>query len=210
MIKKIKHRMQSLWRQRRMQEFLKRMHLQNGTRIIDLGGLPQIWETIDLDLDLVLLNLPGILEKTEKIWQGKYQFIEADACELQGLPDNSFDVVFSNSVIEHIGSPEKQEVFAKTVQRLAPSYWIQTPSIWFPIEAHCDLPFWWFYPSKLKQAWILEWQRRGLKFKSQQMAETRVLSLSYLKSLFPDAQVYTEYVAGFPKSYSMYVPIDLP
>ena len=36
------------------------------------------------------------------------------------------------------------------------------------------------------------------------MTETRLLTLNQLKSLFPEAQVYTEYVVGFPKSYSMY------
>ncbi|AFY78054.1 methylase involved in ubiquinone/menaquinone biosynthesis [Pleurocapsa sp. PCC 7327] len=208
MIRAIKPRMQRHWRKRRMEAFIELMRLKQGSRIIDLGGLPEFWETIALDLDITLLNLPGVLAGERGAFTRQYQFVEADACELLDLADNSFDIAFSNGVIEHVGSLARQKAFAKTVRRLAPSYWIQTPSMWFPIEAHCNLPFWWFYPPSLKNAWIRRWQRQGQEFKWKQMSETQVLSLGRLKTLFPEAKVYTEYVAGFPKSYSMYVPIQ--
>ncbi|NJK36721.1 MAG: class I SAM-dependent methyltransferase [Oscillatoriales cyanobacterium RM1_1_9] len=46
--------------------------------------------------------------------------LEGDACEVLDFSDNSFDLVFSNSVIEHVGSLERQTVFAQNVQRLSP------------------------------------------------------------------------------------------
>ncbi len=204
MLYAIKPRMQRLWRRRRMAAFLERMRPKSGTRIIDLGGTPEVWEMIDLDLDVTLLNQPGAWEKRSEPLKHVYRFVEADACDAADFANNDFDLVFSNSVIEHVGPPDRQEAFATTVRRLAPSYWIQTPSVWFPIEAHCNLPFWWFYPLGVRQAWIRRWQWQGWEFLWKQMTETRVLSLDQLKSLFPGSQVYTEYVAGFPKSYSMY------
>ncbi|OKH25973.1 hypothetical protein NIES593_02490 [Hydrococcus rivularis NIES-593] len=210
MIKAIKPRMQRHWRKRRMEAFIELMCLKPGSRIVDLGGLPEFWETIAIDLDITVLNLPGAFTGKRGSFTRQYRFVEADACELLDLADNSFDIAFSNGVIEHVGSLARQEAFAKTVRRLAPSYWIQTPSMWFPIEAHCNLPFWWFYPPSLKNAWIRHWQRQGREFKWKQMSETRVLSLGRLKTLFPEAKVYTECVAGFPKSYSMYVPMYVP
>jgi ubiquinone/menaquinone biosynthesis C-methylase UbiE len=205
MINALKPRMQRLWRKRRMEEFIKLVRPCKGCKIIDLGGLPQFWETIGIDLDITLVNLPEALATEQGSFKHQYRFIEADACEHLDFADYSFDIAFSNSVIEHVGSLERQEAFAATIRRLAPSYWIQTPSMWFPIEAHCHLPYWWFYPSSLQNAWIRRWQKQGKVFKWKQMSETRVLSLERLKFLFPEANVYTECVAGFPKSYSMYV-----
>jgi ubiquinone/menaquinone biosynthesis C-methylase UbiE len=205
MLEVIKPQMQRHWRKRRLEAFIKLMRIQEGNRIIDLGGLPEFWETIAIDLDITLLNLPGAFAGAGGAFKRQYQFVEADACQLD-FADNSFDIAFSNGVIEHIGAWEQQEAFALTTRRLAPHYWVQTPSMWFPIEAHCNLPFWWFYPAGLKKAWIRRWQKQGQELKWQQMTQTRVLSLDRLKTLFPEAKVYTEYVAGFPKSYSMYVP----
>lgn len=204
MIETIKQQMQRLWRQRRMLAFLERMGPRSEAKVIDLGGTPDVWEMIDLDLDITLLNQPDEWKNWSGSFKRRYKFVEADACDAAGFANNDFDLVFSNSVVEHVGPPERQEAFARTVGRLAPSYWIQTPSVYFPIEAHCNLPFWWFYPPRLKQAWICRWQLQGREFLWKQMTETQVLSLSQLKSLFPGALVYTEYVAGFPKSYSMY------
>ena len=204
MINKIKLKMRNIWRQRRMLAFLNRMAIKNNTKIIDLGGTPYLWEMIGLDLNVTLLNMENIHNRFKGPFKHHYCFIKGDACNVTDFADNEFDVVFSNSVIEHVGSSKQQEAFAKTVHRLAPSYWVQTPSFWFPIEAHCNMPFWWFYPQSVKQAWIHQCQRQGRYDLGKMMSQTRVLKLNHLKSLFPDAQVYTEYVAGFPKSYSMY------
>ncbi|MDY6941164.1 MAG: methyltransferase domain-containing protein [Cyanobacteriota bacterium] len=204
-VEALKHRMQRRWRARRMQEFTQRIQLQPRMRIIDLGGLPELWETIDFDLDITLVNTGSQFSKLSRSYRRTYRTLEADACDLGQLADGAFDLVFSNSVIEHVGSPDRQANFARNVRRLASQYWVQTPSIWFPIEAHCNLPLWWFYPPWLQQQWLDRWQRQGKKFKWQQMSHTRVLTLDRLKSLFPGSSVYVESVAGFPKSYSMYV-----
>lgn len=207
-IEQAKYQMQRRWRQQRMQAFLRHLPLRSEARIIDLGGTPDMWE-LDLDptitnLDITLLNLPGMWRDWSPPFRHRYRFIEADACGELPFTVHEFDIAFSNSVIEHVGDLQQQQAFAKTVRRLAPSYWVQTPSIWFPLESHCNLPFWWFYPAWLQQAWIRRWQRQKREFKWQQMQTTCVLRLRQLQALFPDASIYTEYVAGFPKSYSLY------
>jgi len=67
--------------------------------------------------------------------------------DLQLNQDGEFDLVFSNSVIEHVGDFERMRQFVHEARRVAKSYWIQTPSKWFPIEPHCGMPFWWLLAS---------------------------------------------------------------
>jgi len=55
--------------------------------------------------------------------------------------DGSFDIVFSNSVIEHISSPEDQQRFADEVRRTGRAYWVQTPDYRFPIEPRFELNY---------------------------------------------------------------------
>jgi hypothetical protein len=200
----LKSRMQCVWRTKRMADFVRHMPLKKGSRIIDFGGLPDLWEMLELELDITLINLPSAFLETSSSLSRKYHFVEADVSKDLSFKDYEFDIAFSNSVIEHVGDLKRQEKFAENFRRVAPNYWVQTPSIWFPIEAHCNLPFWWFYPESLKQLWFDRWERKGHDFLLTQMKSTRVLLLSQLKKLFPDSQVYVESFLGFQKSYSLF------
>jgi hypothetical protein len=117
--------------------------------------------------------------------------------------DGQFDLAFSNSVIEHVGPEPKQAAFAREVRRLGRDYWVQTPSRWFPIEAHCDMPFWWFYPDAVRRWFIKRWRPR-LPAYTDMVEGTRVLRLGDLRRLFPDGELYVEFAHGLPKSYTVY------
>lgn len=55
--------------------------------------------------------------------------------------DDSFDVVFSNAVVEHIGGPREARRFLDESRRVARLLVIHTtPNRWFPIETHTRLP----------------------------------------------------------------------
>jgi SAM-dependent methyltransferase len=66
-------------------------------------------------------------------------YVQADALELP-FPDDSFDVVFSNAVIEHVGDRERQRRFVAEALRVGRRAFITTPNRWFPIEVHTRLP----------------------------------------------------------------------
>jgi hypothetical protein len=82
---------------------------------------------------------------------------------------------------------------------------VQTPSKWFPIEAHTGMPLWWFYPEHLRRYFITRW-RHKLPDWSEAIAATRVLTRERMLELFPRSKLYVESVGGIPKSYSAYSP----
>jgi SAM-dependent methyltransferase len=165
-----------------------------------------IWDSISAPLDITVLNLPGAAETGTKSHH-RIHYVEGDACCVSEFGDRQFDVVFSNSVIEHVGPLDRQVAFANEVRRLGKSYWVQTPSKWFPIEAHCGMPFWWFYPANVRQ-YIIERWRRKLPSWTEMMEDTRVLTKANLRQLFPEATIKTETVLGVSKSYIAFFSWD--
>jgi len=190
---------QFVMRKRRMSLFMSHMNVRKNATILDLGGQPMIWSSVNPRLNVTILNLPGIARQHFESHHN-IVYVEGDACNVTGYEDHSFDIVFSNSVIEHVGDNEKQVEFAKEVMRLGESYWVQTPSKYFPIEAHCGMPLWWLYPEALRQYFLTRW-RRKLPAWTEMVAGTRVLGTSQLHTLFPNATVKTERLFGIPKSY---------
>jgi hypothetical protein len=167
---------------------------------------------VSIPLNLTILNLRDFFGEGVS-WKCNGErshhsvtYVEGDACCVS-LPDRSFDIVFSNSVIEHVGDADKQAAFAGEVRRLGTGYWVQTPSPWFPLEAHTYLPFWWFYPSALRR-FILERWRTNLPGWADMLAETRVLSKADLRRLFPEARIATERILGIPKSYTAFARLS--
>jgi hypothetical protein len=211
MLTELKRSMQIVWRRRRMEAFLVLMHPKPRSRILDVGGLPDhlnglpgMWELIKADLHITLLNLPGSFSRFKPHQLAPYAIIEADVCRLPESFANKFDIIFSNSVIEHVGSKRRQILFADFVRGAGVGYWVQTPSIVFPLEAHCDLPFWWCYPLHCKKALVRRWNKNGRPSLAKQMASTRPITARTLSRLFPGCSLFTETVAGIPKSIAAY------
>ena len=193
------------FRTRRMQEFVKRFQVTPGTRILDVGGTPSNWLLADVRPSVTLLNMPRGQEQSE---QG-FTFVSGDGCELP-FPDQSFDIVFSNSVIEHVGAPAQQRRFADEIRRVGKRYWVQTPNQRFPIEPHLLTPFVHWLPRNLQQAWVTKWTvwdwverpspDRREYYIQHFLRDIRLLSASELAALFPDAKILRERSLGCTKS----------
>jgi hypothetical protein len=189
-------------RGRRMQAFVERMKIKPGLTVLDLGGQPDIWAPVGERLDITILNLPGVAHKDVHSHHA-VRYVDGDACNVVGLPQ--FDIVFSNSVIEHVGDASKRSAFAREVRRLGRAYWVQTPSPWFPLEPHTGMPFWWAYPNWLRQFFLARWRKRYFAW-ADDMAATTFLTRRELRSLFPEATIKVERFLGIPKSYICFHP----
>jgi len=104
-----------------------------GCRIVDLGGTEQYWKILGYDFlrsrgCTVRLVNPRPMELAHR---SVFEHQQGDACAT-GLADHAFDLVHSNSTIEHVGDWHRMKLFAGEVRRLAPAYFVQTPNFWFP------------------------------------------------------------------------------
>jgi transposase len=120
--------------------------------------------------------------------------------------DNAFDIVFSNSVIEHLGDSDSQAQFAREVRRLAPNYFVQTPDKRFPVEPHFLAPFVHWLPPRIRRRVVRNFSVWGLVTRPsferccELVREIRLLSKREMRNYFPDAELITEHFLGMPKS----------
>ena len=199
----IKRRFSSQARSLRMEKFLEVMDIRGGERILDLGGVAEFWDGCPRPLDVTIVNLPGVADRDAKPSRHHIALVEGDACDLRLEGSPAFDIVVSNSVIEHVGDRRRRAALAREVLRHAPRYWVQTPSVWFPIEAHSNMPFWWAYPAPLRSHFIRRWKRRLPKW-TEMIEGTTVVSRRELETLFPGSTLWVERYLGLPKSYVAY------
>ena len=121
-----------------------------------------------------------------------------------------FDIVFSNSVIEHVGDLNEQTKFAEQVRRVGKSYWVQTPNKWFIVEPHLIALFIHYLPWGMKKRLIRYFTVWGLVTKPSQdqisdfLNHTRLLTERELRQLFPDGTVYREKFFLLTKSFVVY------
>ena len=190
-------------RRRRMRKMMAIFNLPAGSKVIDLGGVSRIWNFVEIPLNITIVNLPGSYKGEDLDTHHQFTYLEGDATSLPNLQDGSFDLVFSNSVIEHVGDTERQRMFAGEVRRLAAYYFIQTPAIWFPLEAHTGVPFWWFLPNWIKARLHRRWSRI-LPAWNDMVLGTTVISKRALQSFFPDGSLLTERAFLIPKCYCVF------
>ena len=176
--------------------------------VLDVGGTYEFWKMMDFtdpqEVTITLLNLNPL--------PSSYQFtsIQGDATDMKMLQENQFDVVFSNSLIEHLFTKENQQKMAREVKRVGKNYFIQTPNYWFPVEPHYLFPFFQYLPFTTR-VWLVRNYQLGHIPKARNLAqaedlvrEVKLLSVKEMKKLFPEGKIYYDKFAGLTKSIVAY------
>ena len=132
--------------------------------------------------------------------------MKGDGCNLS-FADKAFDIGYSNSVIEHLGTFENQRRFASEVSRVARGVWVQTPAKAFFIEPHYLAPFVHWLPKSVRRRlirWFTIWglvTKPGPQQVDEILAEIRLLTRREMADLFPDCEIVTERFFFWPKAY---------
>ena len=77
------------------------------------------------------------IENISPVWE---KWIQADGRDLP-FDDKTFDLVFSNAVIEHVGLETDQVAFINEHKRCGRNWFLTTPNRLFPIEVHSGVFF---------------------------------------------------------------------
>jgi SAM-dependent methyltransferase len=197
--------LQQRFRARRMALLARTVGLTRDMRVLDVGGTVAIWRLAPVMPRLVLLNQA---RARYEIGAGE-TVILGDGTRLP-FADQSFDLVFSNSVIEHVGGNEEQAKFAAEIARVGKHYWVQTPNRYFPIEHHLWTPFVHWLPRPWQAAMVNRfsvWQMLSPAtaeerkfYVTHYLDSIRLLSASDLRELFPHGKVLRERFLGWTKS----------
>ena len=197
------------FRKKRFSFFLKKFDsLNKPITLLDIGGKINFWENRGLagnnDYKITVLNI-----EKEKSNYSNINCLIGDATNLNQFKNKSFDIVHSNSVIEHLYNFENQKKMVSEIMRVGKKHIVQTPNKYFFLEPHYLLPFFDIIPKKLKYFILTKTKLSRLKkwdkkFASQYIEEIRLLSLKEMKELFPNSKIYFEKFLGMNKSFTMH------
>lgn len=197
-------------RARKVLDAVRRAARNGRCRVLDLGGEPDYWALFDRSELQALGAEVTVVNPEPQAYAGGdplFTFVQGDACDLTAFADDSFDLVHSNSVIEHVGDWSRMEAFAREVRRLAPAYYVQTPYQWFPIEPHFSSPFFHWFGESWRARRLME---RAHGFMERPMPDmgaamhavqsARLLDKGQFRFLFGDARHEDERLGPLTKS----------
>jgi hypothetical protein len=191
-------------RKKRIAKLIQYFNINENTTILDVGGSGDWdWESFGIHADVTSINLDPPPQNP------KGRYIQGDACNMYMFQDGEFDLVFSNSVIEHLPSKDHQQRMATEIQRVGTAYWVQTPNRHFPLELHLCFPFVQYWPRKWRVAFAKVWpfsfeKMRGHHEGAVADAQAVLLSKNELESLFPCSELICERFFGLIKSLIVY------
>jgi ubiquinone/menaquinone biosynthesis C-methylase UbiE len=175
--------------------------------VLDVGGSVHFWfesGLIDHVGSVVIYNISSSEVDIASQASEKISFQLYDGLRLPEA-DQSFDLVLSNSVLEHIPHSGRAQI-ALEMMRVGKRGFVQTPALEFPIEPHFVLPFIHWLPRAVGRylvrlsPWALL-SRHSAKVQDAYFAEVSLLSKTYMFRLFPAKTIRAERFMGLPKAW---------
>jgi hypothetical protein len=193
-------------------EFARRAGLKDA-KVLDIGGTLPYWEMNahyipkGMISRIEVVNLPPQTETSRTINGIEVVSYAGNALELSTLRSPHYDLVFSNSVIEHVGNLRAQLCMAEIVRKMGDFYFVQTPAKSFPLEPHFYFPYFPYLPLSwrtwIHQRWTVGFMNPTPDWLAARIAceETRLMTMAEVKAIFPQGHIIKERLFGLCKSY---------
>lgn len=203
-------------RERRMRLFLTCFRQASEALVLDVGGRPYNWWCIRYPGKVVSLNLD--VPKDRQRHPGNFVFVVGDSCCLP-FRNSSFAVLYSNAVIEHLGTLQNQRRFAAECRRVGRGYFVHTPNARFFLEFHFLTPFVHFLPLRcmsprwqyfvIRYGTVWGWLTRPSPAAiASEVASIRLVTRQEMTQLFPEARILTERFLWWDRSLiAIYEPL---
>lgn len=222
-MKYLVQRQSAKWAEKRFKLFLALLNPEPESTILDLGGFDgKFFYTFkdmikDLNLKIIIadINEDGLKIAKER----GFETLLLNETGILDLQDKSIDIVFCNSVIEHVTLPKneiwtctdeqlfknksliRQEEFANEIKRVGKKYFVQTPHKDFPIEAHTWLPL----VNKLNRKSMLNLISFTNKFWIKKTnPDWNLFNEEQINLIFPNTDIIVNKVLNFKKEIIVY------
>ena len=197
-------RLSKISRTRKLELFNRLMNPTKEMRILDIGAeisptneyVPQFIDNYPWVNNVSAINLSSEHISLIKQYYPEVDARVGDACDLP-WEDKHFDIVFSNAVIEHLGSFEKQKKMAAEVMRVGKSWFVTTPNRWYPFEFHMRLPFVTWLPGNgyIRFGQVISYNPVKKKYMTGiRRRSLRLMTAKELKQCFPSSQIIKQRV----------------
>ena len=186
-------------RTRKLKLFDKVMRPSKDMKVLDVGGQANPYGKEEIQFidnyrwkkNVSVVNLSGEHISVVKKFYPEIEAVVGDCCELP-WPDKSFDIVYSNAVIEHLGNFTRQKKMATEVMRVGKRWFVTTPNRWFPFEFHTRLPFVTWFPGNV-YLWIsdlISYSHIKKKYTmGKKIRGLRLMSVRELKECFQNSKI---------------------
>jgi SAM-dependent methyltransferase len=203
-------RISSFNRDRKWRLFRQQVELSPEMRVLDVGFTEREYSPVDNYIERHYPwpeNLTALSVQEAVEFRRRYPKVQAVRYggEIFPFGDRSFDVVWSNAVIEHVGDFERQVLFVKEMARVGKQVFFSTPNRGFPIELHTRLPLVHWLPKPVCDRWL---RRLGKGFAAGDYMH--LLTKAALKRVLREAgvdgaRIISNRLLGWPMDFVVHV-----
>lgn len=186
--------------------FVESFPLTGNETILDVGGEvgkqgQTLLDAYPVKHKITVINIDiQHLERIKEIYP-EINLVVGDACRLP-FGDKQFDMVYSNAVIEHVGTLNDQRTMAGEVMRVGQGWFVTTPNRWYPFEFHLRMPLINWLPEPLMKRFARLWSFNHVRgrYQSGLTPKFRLLSVRQMRRLFPSSTVIAQRITFWPET----------
>jgi len=211
---KISHIVSRHNRDKKWHLFQEKFPFDENAKVLDIGFndeeyFPDIENYLEKNYPY-LKNVTALGIQKPKKFIERYPEVKAVFYDGVDFPfsDKSFDICWSNAVLEHVGDFDRQVHFVKEIARVSNKFFITTPNRLFPIEVHTKIPLLHYLPTfwrdRLYRFLGKEWATNGYMYLLSRRKLEKILKAAEIPSYEIVANYFGPFIMDFVIIQTLY------